>query len=205
MNTDPLICFYELMIKNGMNEEISLVCEELLENGLDHNTSFCWEVLFSSANHFSYQLKFDLNLLIKQFCEKMEKPKNYVDLLNPLIQILSLNQKIDTKNEFVIKLFKILLRKSNDDQYIFEVLRLLVFQMKYDSRPWLEQMVQVSISTVKKYLSNGIHEIQSYFFPRFILSVIRTFEENIERFISGTNFVDMMIDITKKVSSNYFI
>ena len=215
--------FFSLMMKENMNEEIIYVYKNCFlkytQMSYDEIESDFGEVsevatqiglaiviqLFDSANKFKFKLNVDINQLCKIIYEKMESDSENIQVyVQILTEVFHENTKIDSTNEFVIKLFEKMIEGAEKDENLrfeyFNALQFFVYQLKYVTKNWLSKMMKLCISILKEYFTND--EIDYYelnIILVLILIIIQTFEEDIESCISTTNFFEMIKNLSNMV------
>ena len=114
---------------------------------------------------------------------------------------------IDCSNEWDIRIFEILLEgaeifaenEAKETCRYFECLENVVYQFKYSAKPWLSKIMKLCISNLNNYFDGNIELfiLQKVF--SVLLNIIRSFKEEIEPFIEGTDFVEKINEISNLV------
>eukprot|EP01080_Neovahlkampfia_damariscottae_P012699 gene12699-6897_t len=199
--------FFNLMIKEDMFDELSIIYSKIRKNIISSKDEtrmigfVSLKNILKSANTLKYNLKIDFHDLCKMIFEEIDSEREfdstYLELLS---EIIHFNNKIDGKNIWVIKLFQIILERAETPQEekfeFLNCLQFFVFAMKFDGREWFPKLMKLCIKNLKSHFTDEILDnSQLNILLGLLLIIIQLYEEEIESFISGNNFFEMIYHI----------
>eukprot|EP01080_Neovahlkampfia_damariscottae_P004005 gene4005-7261_t len=207
--------FFSLMVNENMNQILLYIYNllfELLKVENSETVYFSLEILtnlLNNSNNIGYDLNIDLIMLCETIVNNVKKLSNFsVGYLPIICEIFHTNNEIDGKNIHARNLFELVLTgaetASIEAKYDFlDCLQYLIASMKYDTRDWFPKLMKLSIGTLRSHFQRQtFHQFELTILLGFILIVFQQYKEEVEFYISGTNFLEMISSISSDITSH---
>eukprot|EP01080_Neovahlkampfia_damariscottae_P008348 gene8348-173_t len=200
--------FFNLMMKNNMYDDLQLLFKDVFQllsddDGQKVNLAIATlRNIFNVSDEMKYKINIDLNFLCKKiYLDSINQSDNYLSYMELLGEINHEYSIIDYENEYVKKLFEVVLKgaETGDEsvKYIhMNALQFFVYAMKYSTRKYLSRMMKMCVSTLRNSFTVGINSFHLRTVLLLIVIIIQAFEDEIEHFIAGTNFFEMIYHFT---------